>query len=248
MAVADRHPGKQFQSTHPHRMRPRIRALLLRILLFQSTHPHRMRRLVEVLEREARSNFNPRIHTGCDIVLAIDEVALVKFQSTHPHRMRQPIIVARKPLADFNPRIHTGCDNTLASQVRWITRFQSTHPHRMRRNSIETVRYGLLFQSTHPHRMRRESNENNTVAMSNFNPRIHTGCDRGLPQVEIGETEISIHASTQDATNLYFAGILRMGISIHASTQDATVSMSKDFAKVGFQSTHPHRMRRPSSP
>ena len=101
----------QFQSTHPHGMRPRREIDQINVGPFQSTHPHGMR-LVFPWPTSDVSDFNPRIHTGCD------SNAVPSLTSRH----------------HFNPRIHTGCDET-SPYVTIYKKFQSTHPHGMRRRS-----------------------------------------------------------------------------------------------------------------
>ena len=76
---------------------------------FQSTHPHGVRLDNNDILR-ARSSFNPRTHTGCDIVLLSPAMEILS----------------------FNPRTHTGCDSTAAQGVASLIRFQSTHPHGVR--------------------------------------------------------------------------------------------------------------------
>ena len=54
--------------------------------------------------------FNPRTHTGCDIVPLVRGVAGV-FQSTHPHGVRLGgVQTIFRLVSGFNPRTHTGCD------------------------------------------------------------------------------------------------------------------------------------------
>ena len=120
---------------------------------FQSTHPHGVRR-EEVSYRGNTGGFNPRTHTGCDLVLA-------QLGATY---------------MGFNPRTHTGCDLLLVhSKCRAIvvsihapTRgatddleelvlawaFQSTHPHGVRQKKRNACKTYLTFQSTHPHGVR----------------------------------------------------------------------------------------------
>ena len=79
---------------------------------FQSTHPHGVRQhtVVEVPLRPVVSihaptrgattsgrflltlnlSFNPRTHTGCDLIYLSSKASLLRFQSTHPHGVRHP--------------------------------------------------------------------------------------------------------------------------------------------------------------
>ena len=54
---------------------------------------------------------------------------------------------------------------------------------------------------------------------------------------------VSIHASTQEATDVVSKTYKLEGVSIHASTQEATVERVSDFTTVLFQSTLPRRKR-----
>ena len=56
--------------------------------------------------------------------------------------------------------------------------FQSTHPHGVRPSAWELSASSNMFQSTHPHGVRPASL---TAAFTSlgFNPRTHTGCDKG---------------------------------------------------------------------
>ena len=107
---------------------------------FQSTHPHRVR-LMGVLPRKqfgdvsihaptqgathserlacyCYASFNPRTHTGCDLL--------------------PPQQQGKKDC--FNPRTHTGCDITHSQESPRAIKFQSTHPH--------GVRHWLLIGAT----------------------------------------------------------------------------------------------------
>ncbi len=123
----------RFQSTHPRGMRLVYKLRSGSDCLFQSTHPRGMRPQFLLLERYV-SNFNPRIHEGCDeVTLRPGHVIDATFQSTHPRGMRHTIfprlratsvfqsthprgmrLFSRTARAgfdkDFNPRIHEGCD------------------------------------------------------------------------------------------------------------------------------------------
>ena len=102
----------KFQSTHPHGVRHCYGETFRRFKGFQSTHPHGVRQKgstyprgpVEVsIHAPTRGAtwycsryhtqtpcFNPRTHTGCDIVKGVEPDGLIMFQSTHPHGVRLP--------------------------------------------------------------------------------------------------------------------------------------------------------------
>ena len=115
-------------------MRQSLDPNLVAALMFQSTHPHGVRLFrtpdiygyftvsihaptrgaTQLLQPEtvvvARS-FNPRTHTGCDIlVLTMQQNILRAFQSTHPHGVRHYLYFKPSEEKRFNPRTHTGCD------------------------------------------------------------------------------------------------------------------------------------------
>ena len=106
----------QFQSTHPHGVRP-FGLLLYRQKTavsihapargatkdvynalewrpeFQSTHPHGVRRCSVGIFRCSSSCFNPRTRTGCDVLTMYTLLRSPKFQSTHPHGVRRVLPV-----------------------------------------------------------------------------------------------------------------------------------------------------------
>ncbi len=121
----------QFQSTHPHGVRPehfeegkafpvsihapargatRITSVLLLPSMFQSTHPHGVRHLTSTTRYPAPS-FNPRTRTGCDQIISRSGRRLVCF---NPRTRTGCDLTAQTSMADllsFNPRTRTGCDN-----------------------------------------------------------------------------------------------------------------------------------------
>ena len=147
---------REFQSTHPHGVRPELSAESRNPVEFQSTHPHGVR-----LVRH-------RLPAGTG-----------SFQSTHPHGVRQ--------LSTHTAPWYQKFQSTHPHGVRpWASRragmmylpFQSTHPHGVRH--ISGYRFWLMswFQSTHPHGVRRRQRSNRPSCRC-FNPRTHTGCDKG---------------------------------------------------------------------
>ena len=79
--------------------------------------------------------FNPRTHTGCDLLGKVLTTRLYSFQSTHPHGVRLSLYQLKKVLEEF----------------------QSTHPHGVRLGVIRDILPVVTFQSTHPHGVRRHS-------------------------------------------------------------------------------------------
>ena len=77
--------------------------------------------------------FNPRTHTGCDLLGKVLTTRLYSFQSTHPHGVRLSLYQLKKVLEEF----------------------QSTHPHGVRLLIRQHRARRILFQSTHPHGVRR---------------------------------------------------------------------------------------------
>ena len=191
-----------FQSTHPHGVRLLIRQHRARRILFQSTHPHGVRPFSSRSGTAILTCFNPRTHTGCDAQMDVYILMIGLFQSTHPHGVRLG-------------------QNAQASL---LSRFQSTHPHGVRPPESAKAIISKMFQSTHPHGVRHNIKPSRYLAVKSFNPRTHTGCDRGLPHRE-----------------------RRFRVSIHAPTRGATQYMAKTLSAMGFQSTHPHGVRLLSS-
>ena len=121
-------------------------------------------------------DFNPRIHTGCDIAFITSFCSFLEFQSTHPHRMRPSWETMARSNTYFNPRIHTGCD------VLKAVTFAST------RISI----HASTQDATHD-----TDAVNDTKIIS-----IHASTQdaTNLQSAIFVQAHISIHASTQDAT------------------------------------------------
>ena len=59
---------------------------------------------------------------------------------------------------------------------------------------------------------------------TNFNPRIHKGCDGKIIFSDYWKDDISIHASIKDATGVFYKDGKYIEISIHASIKDATIN------------------------
>ena len=80
----------------------------------------------------------------------------------------------------------------------------------------------IEFQSTLPHGERHRQRYIRD-AISNFNPRSHTGSDHTQPLGHLIHISISIHAPTRGATSKISLFIFVHFISIHAPTRGATL-------------------------
>ena len=123
----------------------------------------------------------------------------------------------------------------------------------------------LVFQSTHPHGVRREDATPTTMNWQSFNPRTLTGCDRKKipgpskqrsfnPRTLTGcdstghyqqcRRDVSIHAPSRGATEVWLQMAQRKIVSIHAPSQGATLQKRAwEYISTTFQSTHPHGVR-----
>ena len=143
--------------------------------------------------------FNPRTHTGCDLLGKVLTTRLYSFQSTHPHGVRLSLYQLKKVLEEFQSTHPHGVRRIPRPHRPYKTRFQSTHPHGVRRDSfggafndiavsihaptrgatrgrISGIHVHYTFQSTHPHGVRHKDLLRLENILS-FNPRTHTGCD-----------------------------------------------------------------------
>ncbi len=142
---------------------------------FQSTHPHGVRPRVASRDHRAR-DFNPRTRTGCDLstpgtgilqIISIHAPArgatclllacsgIQTFQSTHPHGVRPGTSMRIWGDTYFNPRTRTGCDLKSRQYALWVT----TDFNPRTRTGCD---FALVF-------IFREQQD--------FNPRTRTGCD-----------------------------------------------------------------------
>ena len=186
-----------FQSTHPHGVRLAAIFSLTSRLSFQSTHPHGVRLLCQSKPSNAVC-FNPRTHTGCDVVAntainssmvsihaptrgatgiaCASHVKEFLFQSTHPHGVRHGILGSRGDCRLFQSTHPHGVRLQSIELVLSPMRFQSTHPHGVRPFTAQSRFFTFAFQSTHPHGVRHHLPLLPTALLC-FNPRTHTGCD-----------------------------------------------------------------------
>ena len=101
--------------------------------------------------------FNPRTHTGCDLLGKVLTTRLYSFQSTHPHGVRLSLYQLKKVLEEFQSTHPHGVRQSQALTPHAWHRFQSTHPHGVRLGVIRDILPVVTFQSTHPHGVRRHS-------------------------------------------------------------------------------------------
>ena len=172
--------NSQFQSTHPHGVRPRIRVFRIRI-----------------------NRFNPRTRMGCDTVRRINSISRSSFQSTHPHGVRPGATHDCNSPCKFQSTHPHGVRLPHRTSTYSEPLFQSTHPHGVRplvlsialsrkvsihapawgativifikyqrrivsihapawgaTTMIGSIIGGAMFQSTHPHGVRHCGNNN----------------------------------------------------------------------------------------
>ena len=142
--------------------------------------------------------FNPRTHTGCDIIklrLGSEQVVSIhaptrgatsllfsldvetEFQSTHPHGVRLIVQIANPVLVTVS--IHAPTRGATWAGLQWSS--------------------SGAFQSTHPHGVRPQGQTSYSRPPTRFNPRTHTGCDPTMMRY-IKKKGVSIHAPTRGAT------------------------------------------------
>ena len=188
--------------------------------------------------------FNPRTHTGCDVLTNLICFTNNKFQSTHPHGVRlsphllenmrrcvsihaptrgatYSVFLCMERLLCFNPRTHTGCDLPLVILVLRPQRFQSTHPHGVRHQGVCLAAAKSEVSIHAPTRGATLWRWYVLFMCSGFNPRTHTGCDADNPFKIFNRFQFqSTHPHG-----------VRLALPIHKTCRG------------GFQSTHPHGVR-----
>ena len=164
---------------------------------FQSTHPHGVRPMsLPLLSRCA--GFNPRTHTGCD---PHEAAYIFLSQAVSIHAPTRGATSACRPsgapVRGFNPRTHTGCDRqrrprgrcspvSIHAPTRGATDDgeelcgeEEVSIHAPTRGATGTYHSDVAsseFQSTHPHGVRLPPT-GSSDSWPSFNPRTHTGCD-----------------------------------------------------------------------
>ena len=146
-------PLQQFQSTHPHRVRPFEIDRQIVEVEFQSTHPHRVR-LTPELKQLTDFCFNPRTHIGCDGYLVI--------------------LVLR--LKSFNPRTHIGCD---FEELNYYKDFEvSIHAPTLGATCRFLCRFCMILSFNPRTHIGCDFKLLKLINSSlSFNPRTHIGCD-----------------------------------------------------------------------
>ena len=212
-------------------------------MVFQSTHPHGVRRLcrcgsvhhlqvsIHAPTRGATSSarvtaccsncFNPRTHTGCDLLTGDLYAGWLEFQSTHPHGVRPAAGLSRAETATVSIHAPTRGATKQSTRIKKSKKFQSTHPHGVRHKISMRILKNFVFQSTHPHGVRPDG-----ASSDDF--------------VQL----VSIHAPTRGATFALSNIKIYIYVSIHAPTRGATHSAVFSPQNAVFQSTHPHGVRR----
>ena len=144
-----------FQSTHPQRVRLKVRLTKKRHIISFNPRTHKGCDIERQSEPKERKRFNPRTHKGCDLCFEHHNQWENGFQSTHPQRVRQ--------------KLNAGLQATFL--------FQSTHPQRVR----PTVLFKLMYP---PFGFNPRTHKGCDLGMFNdyniqpcFNPRTHKGCD-----------------------------------------------------------------------
>ena len=155
-------------------MRPALSATATRSARFQSTHPHRVRPSLTYLAVKIQ---HVSIHApawGATRDAGLNPY-LMMFQSTHPHGVRLVQAIKANCVRSFNPRTRTGCD---AGQLAKIIRVAVSIHAPARGATCRLLLSPVLrrFQSTHPHGVRRRRLRPRRREQG-FNPRTRTGCD-----------------------------------------------------------------------
>ena len=148
-----KHNGIMFQSTHPRRVWPSYKIVVVRPFLFQSTHPRRvwLRHITDTVSHHEFQSTHPR---RVWLSTAKVSILLSEFQSTHPRRVWQRLHPPVVPEDGFNPHTHAGCDTRTLDKIQHV------------QVSIHTPTQGvtLSFVISPPVNAR-------------FNPHTHAGCD-----------------------------------------------------------------------
>ena len=140
-AMMMNNPGLLFQSTHPLGVRRGSTKNFTFSEMFQSTHPLGVRHGQPICQCGLLC-FNPRTHSGCDLLAANDIAGMMQFQSTHPLGVRH---AWRKTLGEAAVvSIHAptrGATSLSLLPSSLVLAFQSTHPLGVRRCRLLPYRY-----------------------------------------------------------------------------------------------------------
>ena len=171
-------------------------------------------------KRHLGKSFNPRTHSGCDIIKRF----LLSYQMS------------------FNPRTHSGCD--MAGLLERLLEDVSIHAPTRGATQFHLLRF-RLHQGFNPrtHSGCDAIHKCTTIDPPGFNPRTHSGCDNTPPAEHTKQIcfnprthsgcdfmmkdvnssfKVSIHAPTRGATRHFVRSILILHVSIHAPTRGAT--------------------------
>ena len=168
-----KHNGIMFQSTHPRRVWPSYKIVVVRPFLFQSTHPRRvwLRHITDTVSHHEFQSTHPRrvwLSTAkVSILLSefqsthprrvwperpITDTPNCWFQSTHPRRVWQRLHPPVVPEDGFNPHTHAGCDTRTLDKIQHVQ--VSIHtPTQGVTILILSICLIFVFQSTHPRRV-----------------------------------------------------------------------------------------------
>ena len=190
----------KFQSTRPHGARQCLRFGACTSVRFQSTRPHGARRSLADAQ-EFAPGFNPRAHTGRDIIAFVIILVYHVFQSTRPHGARPTILSNNRSLIgvsihaptrgatpasvrlrphhiySFNPRAHTGRDLFPAASRGGVFCVSIHAPTRGATTCIALLSRTLRVSIHAPTRGATASTPCAVRTQRSFNPRAHTGRD-----------------------------------------------------------------------
>ena len=189
----------RFQSTLPHGERQVADEQFEKLFAISIHAPARGATRIETRCRNTVINFNPRSHTGSDMVAVVLKLQRMKFQSTLPHGERrvisnsiihQVLISIHAPARgatrispsttskpNFNPRSRTGSDSSLFKR---FTPIQHFNPRSRTGSDLLNFLWTWVnhsFQSTLPHGERPGKLVIPSMIFY-FNPRSRTGSDR----------------------------------------------------------------------
>ena len=252
-----------FQSTHPHGVR-RTFAFARQSTQKVSIHaPTRGATRCSHQVKTSITSFNPRTHTGCDMMLVATATRIyvsihaptrgATFHNRHNQQGLRVSIHAPTRGATYqgvglaeakSVSIHAPTRGATSFALNFPTLlylFQSTHPHGVRHARKGLFAYRAKFQSTHPHGVRLGSIEC-PVTLHQFQSTHPHGVRHRLDGGKRGGA-VSIHAPTRGATiKLWTIKTLYKFQSTHPhGVRPATRKNSA--ALMLFQSTHPHGVR-----
>ena len=208
-----------FQSTHPHGVRHAADSLLCTLLVVSIHAPTRGATCLSVFPSRFTC-FNPRTHTGCDVLFCTKIRANV----------------------GFNPRTHTGCDKL----EKVLLRMSEVSIHAPTRGAtfinacILRIRFGFNPR-THT-----GCDLKNKIIMRqsiSFNPRTHTGCDCSIHHVLCRASRFNPRTHTGCDTSSGLAKSCHIGFNPRTHTGCDAVAWATRRAPSKFQSTHPHGVR-----